>query len=543
MTSVDHLLPALGSWTPTQVQPSFDPQGVVEHIVQYRSPLQLIQHKQTGHLGLAHNGAISQGDEGAYNLIAALPPIYPEWLGDRGFCEAHRVRFAYVAGAMANGIATARMVIAMARANMLAFFGAAGLAYPKVERNLDVLCAELGTDDDSPSWGANLINSPQEPELEERVADLYIRKGVRRVSASAYMKLSPSIVRYAYSGLRVDAQGQVVRKHHVFAKISRAETAEQFMSPAPKAMLDALVAQGHLTAQEAQLASTLPVAEDIIVESDSGGHTDNRPLSALLPDIQALARKLTKTHQYTRPIRVGAAGGIGTPTAAAAAFAAGAAFVLTGSVNQAAVESGISDEGRLMLAKASLVDVIMAPAADMFELGVEVQVLKRGTMFGPRAKKLHDYYHKYGALEEIPAKDREQLEKRVLGMSVDDVWRETEAFWSKRDPAQVEKAHRDPRHKMALVFRWYLGKASKWAIDGEGSRKLDYQIWCGPAMGSFNTWVEGSFLEAPEARTVVQIALNIMEGAGQLTRAHQVKTFGLPVPAEAFDVRPQPLQL
>ena len=40
-----------------------------------------------------------------------------------------------------------------------------------------------------------------------------------------------------------------------------------------------------------------------------------------------------------------------------------------------------------MLAKAGLADVVMAPAADMFELGVEVQVLKRGSMFGVRAKK------------------------------------------------------------------------------------------------------------------------------------------------------------
>ena len=35
-----------------------------------------------------------------------LPPLYPEWLGGRSFTEAHGLRFPYVAGAMANGIAT-----------------------------------------------------------------------------------------------------------------------------------------------------------------------------------------------------------------------------------------------------------------------------------------------------------------------------------------------------------------------------------------------------------------------------------------------------
>ena len=56
---------------------------------------------------------------------------------------------------------------------------------------------------------------------------------------------------------------------------------------------------------------------------------------------------------------------------------------------------------------------------------------------------------------------------------------------------------------MALVFRWYLGLSSRWANAGEPSRQLDYQVWCGPAMGAFNEWAKGSFLEQPQNRTVV----------------------------------------
>ena len=121
-------------------------------------------------------------------------------------------------------------------------------------------------------------------------------------------------------------------------------------------------------------------------------------------------------------------------------------------------------------------------------------------------------------------------------------WADTARFWGKRDPAEVERAERDPKHKMALVFRWYLGKASKWAIDGESGRGLDYQIWCGPAMGAFNTWVKGSFLEDPANREVAQIALNLLEGAAVITRAQQLRTLGVPVPAGAFDFRPRPLR-
>jgi len=94
---------------------------------------------------------------------------------------------------------------------------------------------------------------------------------------------------------------------------------------------------------------------------------------------------------------------------------------------------------------------------------------------------------------------------------------------------------------MALVFRWYLGKASRWGIDGEVSRRADYQIWCGPAMGSFNRWAKGSFLAEPANRTVVQIARNLLEGAAVLTRAHQARTYGVAVPEAVFQYRPRPL--
>jgi PfaD family protein len=126
-------------------------------------------------------------------------------------------------------------------------------------------------------------------------------------------------------------------------------------------------------------------------------------------------------------------------------------------------------------------------------------------------------------------------------MPLEQVWTETEAYFSRRDPSQNERALRDPKHRMALVFRWYLGQSSRWAIDGIPHRKLDYQIWCGPAMGAFNQWVKGSFLEAPEQRTVVQIALNLLEGAAVVTRAQQLRSYGVPVPAAAFAYRPRPL--
>ena len=527
-------------WRAGARAPAFAPEAIAAVAAQPRLPATVIRDERSGALGVGLDGAsVAAHEDGAWPVVGLLPPLYPEWLGDRTFNETHGTRFAYVAGAMANGIATTTLVREMAGAGCLGFFGAAGLSVARVEAAVEELSRAL--DPRGLPWGANLIHSPGEPAIEDAVADLYIRRGVRCVEASAFMGLTPAIVRYAASGLHVDGAGRIQRRNRVLAKISREEVAKPFMLPMPAAILDALVADAKLTRAEADLAQRVPLAEDVTCESDSGGHTDNRPLGALLPTIMALRDRLVREQRHARPIRVGAAGGLGTPGAVASAFALGAAYVQTGSVNQACVESGLHATARAMLARASMADVIMAPAADMFELGVDVQVLRRGTMFAIRAKKLYEVYRAYPSLDAVPAAERAKIEKEMLRASFDEAWASTRAFWASRDPSQVTRADSDPKHRMALVFRSYLGLSSRWAIDGAADRATDFQIWCGPAMGAFNTWVAGSFLEAPEQRGAVQVALNLLEGAAAITRAQQLRTFGLPVPQSAFDFRPRPL--
>ncbi len=522
-----------GAWSQGAHAPAFTRAELLAAIPQIRRPAHVLMDGG-GRLGLGLGGAVSPS--GPWPLIATLPALYPEWLGDRSFLEVHGLRFPYVAGAMANGIATTELVLTMARHGMLGFFGAAGLPPERVAAALDTLRDAAG----DAAWGSNLIHSPNEADLEQAIVDLYLARGVRRVSASAYMALTPMVVQFAYSGVRQRGD-RILRPRHVFAKVSRPEVARRFMSPPPGELLDALVAAGRLSAEEARLARHLPVAEDYIVEADSGGHTDNQTLTALFPIILRLRDTISAERGYTRPIRVGAAGGLGDPAAVAAAFSLGAAFVLTGSVNQSAVESGLHPSGRELLARAGLADVMMAPAADMFELGVKVQVLKRGTMFGVRAAKLYELYSTHEGLEQIRGAERERLEREILQAPVEAVWEQTRAFFARRDPRENARAERDPKHRMALVFRWYLGQSSRWAIRGVPERRMDYQIWCGPAMGAFNDWVRGSFLEPPEARTAGQIALNLLEGAAVVTRAQQLRSYGLPVPPAAFRYAPRPL--
>ena len=91
---------------------------------------------------------------------------------------------------------------------------------------------------------------------------------------------------------------------------------------------------------------------------------------------------------------------------------------------------------------------------------------------------------------------------------------------------------------MALAFRWYLGYTSTWANGGEASRHLDYQIWCGPAMGAFNEWVRDSFLEPPANRSVIAVAMNILFGAAVLYRTGLLRHHGVPLPQAGQQVEP-----
>jgi PfaD family protein len=526
----------LGWWMPENAGPTSDPGSARSLLGALTRPVAIVQTPDG--LAVAPGGRSRIGGPSpspyAYPLLAFLPPLTPADLGDLAFLTAHGLKYPYMTGAMANGIGSVELVEAVSRGGMLGSFGAAGLSIERIGSAIDQLKSSLG----QMPFCVNLIHSPNEPAHEAAVAELLLQKGARTIEASAYLDLTPPVVRYRLAGLSRGADGQVIARNRVIAKVSRVEVAAKFLSPAPQRIVQELLTRGQVTAEQAELAVRMPMCDDLTAEADSGGHTDNRPAIALLPTMLALRDRVQREHRYPQPVRVGLAGGIATPAGVAAAFAMGAAYVVTGSINQACVESGSSDPVRKMLAEAGQADVIMAPAADMFEMGVKVQVLKRGTMFAMRAQKLYELYRQYPSWEAIPGPERAQVEKNLLRVGFAEVWEQTRAFFERRDPTQLPKADADPRHKMALVFRWYLGLSSRWANAGEPTRQVDYQVWCGPAMGAFNEWARGSFLEQPANRGVVVVALNLLTGACIHLRRQAVRQQGVDLPADWFDTGP-----
>lgn len=459
--------------------------------------------------------------------LGVINPLHPGQLGAASFRRDYGLNFAYYAGAMANGINSEAMVIALGKHKILSSFGAGGLSIERVERAIDKIKGELPNG----PFAINLLHNPGHPDWEMSCVKLFLRENVHVVEASAYINLSPAIVYYRVAGLEEGNSGEIIRNNRIIAKVSRPEVARQFMRPAPEKMLDKLLKKGLISETQRQLARKVPLADDITVESDSGGHTDNGVLSCIFPAMLSLRNQIQDEYSYSQQIRIGAAGGIGSPEAVLAAFAMGAAYVVTGSVNQACLEAGTSDNVKALLVNADMADMMATPSADMFEIGAKVQVLKSKTMYGIRAQKLYNLYKQFDSLEAIPQSERELLETQFFRQPIAQVWEETLDFFKERGlQEQIVAAEKKPKKKMALIFQWYLGQSSSWAIAGNDERLIDYQIWCGPAMGACNKWLAGSYLE--KERKVSDIALHLMYGAAYLSRVNELKGLGVEVSAD-----------
>jgi len=410
------------------------------------------------------------------------------------------------------------LVIKMGKAGLLSFFGAGGLSLDKIEANIVRIQGEL---DAGQPYGMNLLANYEYPAQEEAVVDLYLKYGIRSIEAAAFMQMTPALVRFRLQGLRVNAHNKIVCDHRVVAKVSRPEVAKAFMSPPPIAIVEKLLERHQITPQQAELSQKIPVSHDVCVEADSGGHTDGGIAAVMLPPLLRLRDEMQRAHSYGEPICMGLAGGIGGPEAAAAAFLLGADFILTGSINQCTVEAGMSPDGKSMLQEMNIQDTDYAPAGDMFELGAQVQVMKKSVFFPARANKLLSLYRHYDSLDDIPTRTRQQLEGTFFKKTFDEIWLETVSYFrSVNLEHEIAKAEANAKHKMALVFRWYFAYSTRIAMEGSGIDRVNYQIQTGPALGSFNQWVKGTDLEPWSKRHVDRIAIKIMDATAEhLTRS------------------------
>jgi trans-AT polyketide synthase/acyltransferase/oxidoreductase domain-containing protein len=406
-------------------------------------------------------------------------------IGAASFRERYGLGHACVAGSMYGGVSGVDMLSRLAKTGGMGFYGAGGRTMAEVERELGAVVAALGRDN---PFGANLPYQQADPARELALTDLYLRLGVRVIEASGHLEITPAVVKFRLKG------GLVV------AKVNRADVAEQMFSPAPADVVHHLRDHGHVTAAEADRAATLPVASDVVVEGGAGWVSGPATLATLLPSVLRLRDRLAAGGDR---VHVGAAGGIGTPEAAAAALLMGAEFLVTGSINQCTVEAATSPLVKDILQSLSVHDVDVAPWPEMFELGAKNTVVRKGLFYPARAMKLHDLWRANDRYTDIDPATRDQIEQHYLRRAFTDVL------------AEVGSSG-DAKQDMAAVFTTYLTGGLALARAGDPARKVDFHIPCGPAMGAFNDWVRGTELEHWQRRHVDTITEHLLTATARL---------------------------
>jgi len=142
-------------------------------------------------------GGDAPAASGSMRAEEAPADITAESLGSAEFRESHRLRYAYVSGAMYKGIASADLVIRMGQAGMMGYFGTGGLRLEKIEEAISKIKGRLNR---GQSFGMNLLCNLIQPEAEDATVDLFLRHEIRRVEAAAYTQITPSLVRYRLHG-------------------------------------------------------------------------------------------------------------------------------------------------------------------------------------------------------------------------------------------------------------------------------------------------------------------------------------------------------
>jgi trans-AT polyketide synthase/acyltransferase/oxidoreductase domain-containing protein len=421
-------------------------------------------------------------------------------LGSEAFKRAHAVRYAYVIGGMYRGISSVALVTRAARAGYLSFFGAAGLSLTAIRESVRNIRSNL---DDSRAFGVSLLPALRE----EEVVDLLLEEGIKTLEVSSYLQLTSALVRFRFKGATGTGP-----QNRILAKVSRPEMARAFMSPAPVWLVDPLLRAGRLTAREAELARTWPMADDICADACSWGDLGQASALSLLPAVVRMRAQLAVQFPPALAVRVGAAGGIGTPEAAAAAFVMGADFILTGSINQCTPEAATNTATKDLLQSMDVQDTDYAPIADTFELGTKVPVLRKGLFYAPRANKLLALYKQLDAIDGLDAKTRVQIEG-YFGKDFAQMFDEAKVSL---DLPDAERWNPKDKRCMAAVFKGYLVRAAQNAVSDDGRDLVDRLVPCSPALGAFNRWVQGTELEDWRCRHVERIAGKLMEEAAAL---------------------------
>ncbi len=102
-----------------------------------------------------------------FSILGMVPAMAMGKLGDLDFCKTYGTSYACYAGAMANGISSEEFVISLGKAGFMGSYGAGGLSPARIKSAIQKIKEALP----SGPYAFNLLNSPNEPAMEERAVE------------------------------------------------------------------------------------------------------------------------------------------------------------------------------------------------------------------------------------------------------------------------------------------------------------------------------------------------------------------------------------
>lgn len=416
------------------------------------------------------------------------------------------LKYPYLVGGIERGITSKEMVVKCGKHNILSFLGTKRMNIEKIRESIVYIKKHLTNGE---AFGVNITYDPLDTELASKVVDLCFEYDVKNIELCGYHYMPKYIIRYKFNNLKYK-NNKVICNNKIFLKTDRLNDLEQLMEPASEEVLESLTKERLITDAEKRLLKNVSVIDALTISCESGGNMYKSNILNVLPTAINIRDSKVKEQGYDNNIYIGVAGDIGTPESVAIMFLLGADYIVTDSINQCSIESSLSDLTKDLLQQAGIEDTIYVPDADNFEIGAKIPVLKRGVMFPSRANKLYDLYRYYNSYYQIDKKLREHIEKNYFRKTFDEYYEECK----RNEPIEkIDIIEKDEKKKMALVFKQYLIEAASYGQEGLEEEKMNFSIYCSPALGAFNKYCNGGEMENWRNRSITKIAEILMHDA------------------------------
>lgn len=272
------------------------------------------------------------GADAAFRLPAPAPATFASRWGSRSAC---------VAGCIGAHATTPALLAALADEGVACFAPSAGLPVAAVSATLTSARQHTTAQHSDALIGLNVCADDDRQEM----INLALRCDVSALEVAGFHTADIALIRYRLAG-GTDLNDRP--RNRLLAKVRSLDAALAFARPLPEAQITDLLNDASINDTEARLLARFPIADAICLDG-SGWREPIRGQVARATDLLDSVRDALDTEHA---VALGLCGGMTTPTQIAAAWAAGADFVVLGSILHLCRESGTSNNDREALASA-----------------------------------------------------------------------------------------------------------------------------------------------------------------------------------------------